>query len=226
MDLTPLFGSKCRVKILEKFVLEQAITRLSWGFFMRELSRDLDEQINSIRRELINLEELGILKSKTADNKKIYTINVKSPIYEGIIGIFRDNYDPISPLKEFLSNRRNIQVVSIHQSLSSIGKRENPPKVDILLIGEIDRDEFAKFLEKNFMGKSVKFAIITELELEKRLSYDDKLITTLLTDPDMEIIRDKINIAETVASKLQEIDTLRSSQAPKKKSYYNSRRAW
>lgn len=52
---------------------------------------------------------------KTADNKKIYTINVKSPIYEGIIGIFRDNYDPISPLKEFLSNRRNIQVVSIHQ---------------------------------------------------------------------------------------------------------------
>lgn len=49
---------------------------------MRELSRDLDEQINSIRRELINLEELGILKSKTADNKKIYTINSKSPIYE------------------------------------------------------------------------------------------------------------------------------------------------
>ena len=76
------------------------------------------------------------------------------------------------------------------------------------------------------MGKSVKFAIITELELEKRLSYDDKLITTLLTDPDMEIIRDKINIAETVASKLQEIDTLRSSQAPKKKPYYGSRRAW
>ena len=37
---------------------------------MRELSRDLDEQINSIRRELINLEELGILKSKTADNKE------------------------------------------------------------------------------------------------------------------------------------------------------------
>ena len=66
---------------------------------MRELSRDLDEQINSIRRELINLEELGILKSKTADNKKISTINIKSPIYEGIIGIFRDNYDPISPLK-------------------------------------------------------------------------------------------------------------------------------
>ena len=40
------------------------------------------------------------------------------------------------------------------------------------------------------------------------------------------VIRDKINIAETVASKLQEIDTLRSSQAPKKNPYYGSRRAW
>lgn len=219
MDLSPLFGSKCRVKILEKFVIEQALSRTSGGFFMRELSRDLDEQINSIRRELMNLEDMGILKSKNVDNKKIYSLCTKSPIYDALILLFERNYDPVTPLTDFLFNRRHIQVVTIHESLTKAGKRENPPKVDIIVIGEIDRDEFSRFLEKNFVGKSVKYAIMTELELEKRLSYNDKLITTLLTSPEMILVRDKIEIQKIIDAKMEEIEALKEqSQVTKKTS--------
>ena len=73
LDLTKLFGSKTRTKLLEKFFLEYE----SWnneGFHMRALSRDLDEQINSIKRELDSLEELNVLKSREDSKKKIFYV--------------------------------------------------------------------------------------------------------------------------------------------------------
>ena len=57
LDLTKLFGSKCRAKILEKFFLDYA-SQNDIKYHMRALSRELDEQINSIKRELDNLENL------------------------------------------------------------------------------------------------------------------------------------------------------------------------
>ena len=42
---------------------------------MRALSRELDEQINSVKRELDNLTDLGLLKHKTELKKKIFYIN-------------------------------------------------------------------------------------------------------------------------------------------------------
>ena len=63
IDLTKLFWSKTRTKLLEKFFLEYEAGNND-GFHMRALSRDLDEQINSIKRELDSLEDLHILKIK------------------------------------------------------------------------------------------------------------------------------------------------------------------
>ena len=46
------------MKLLEKLVIEEVISKNNTGFFIRELCRDIGEQINSVRRELINLEAL------------------------------------------------------------------------------------------------------------------------------------------------------------------------
>lgn len=54
-----LFGSKARVKILKIFLLNPGKK-----FYIRQLSRDLKLQVNSIRRELDNLEQFGLLVSK------------------------------------------------------------------------------------------------------------------------------------------------------------------
>lgn len=101
MDLTRLFGSKSRVKLLEKFVIEATLGTEEEGFFIRELCRDLDEQINAVRRELMNLEALGILKSHERNKKKFYNLNTNCPIHKEIIEIFLTNYDVMKPMKEF-----------------------------------------------------------------------------------------------------------------------------
>ena len=55
--LKKIFGSGARVKLFRQFLLNP-----KEEFFIRELTRILDEQINSLRRELANLEKIGMLK--------------------------------------------------------------------------------------------------------------------------------------------------------------------
>lgn len=60
--LGKLFGSTSRVKILKLFILHP-----SEKYYIRQIARDLSLQLNSVRRELENLENFGILTSKIAD---------------------------------------------------------------------------------------------------------------------------------------------------------------
>ncbi len=103
MNLAKLFGSKCRAKILERFCIEQATSEEPPAFFIRELSRELDEQLNSVRRELLNLEELGILRSEESDRKKVYRLAVDSPLYSPISDMCRAAYDPLARLREYIA---------------------------------------------------------------------------------------------------------------------------
>ena len=68
--LKKIFGSGARVKLLQQFLLNK-----DEEFYIRELTRILDEQINSLRRELENLEKIGLLKSSERNRKKYYRIN-------------------------------------------------------------------------------------------------------------------------------------------------------
>lgn len=101
MDLVKLFGSRSRVKLLEKFVIEDIVSRSTNGFFIRELCRDLDEQINAVRRELINLEAIGLLKSYDQNKKKYYMLDKNSILYPEISEMFLKSYDVLTPLKNF-----------------------------------------------------------------------------------------------------------------------------
>lgn len=56
--LSKLFGSQARVKILKIFLLNPENK-----YYIRQLARDLDLQVNSVRRELENLEKFGLLIS-------------------------------------------------------------------------------------------------------------------------------------------------------------------
>ena len=87
LDISKIFGSKCRAKILERFFLENSSWR--WKLFhMRWLSRDIDEQINSVKRELDSLSELWILKSKTELKKKYFYVNPNFELIDEFTNIF------------------------------------------------------------------------------------------------------------------------------------------
>src|SRR3954467_13031724 len=65
-----LFGSKTRVKLLQLFY-----SNPNRAFYVREITRKVDEQINSVRRELANLLSIGLITSESTNNRLYYEVN-------------------------------------------------------------------------------------------------------------------------------------------------------
>jgi len=195
LDLSKIFWSQTRTKLLEKFFLDFEGWKNEW-FHMRWLSRDLEEQINSIKRELDNLEELGILKSKTELKKKIFIINPSFPLILEFRDIFIKTYNPFEKIKTYFKTRNLLELVLVNESVKS--KLTEPGKsiLDIFMIWEIDKDEFNDFLESVFYGRKIKYAIITTPDFFNRLEYWDKLIKNILTEKWNIYLKDNLKIKE------------------------------
>ena len=80
--LERIFSSRTRVKLLDSFLLHP-----EREIHVREICRITGLNINGVRRELANLEEFGLLRSRNAGNARFYTVNIAFPIYQELVGI-------------------------------------------------------------------------------------------------------------------------------------------
>ena len=193
LDLSKIFGSNCRTKILEKFLLENQSGNNNW-YHMRLLSRDLDEQINSIKRELDNLTELWVLKYREELRKKIFFVNKNFPYVDEFTEIFLKNYNPIEKIKNYFKTQLDLEVVIVNSAIQTKLTQETKSILDIFLIWEIDRVEFAAFLSWVFFNRKVKYAVISVEDFYNRLEYWDKLISNILSEHWNLLLKDNLGI--------------------------------
>src|ERR1017187_922093 len=85
-----LLGSKTRLKLLQLF-----LSNPNRSFYVREITRKIDEQINSVRRELSNLLSIGIITSDTNNNKLYYEVNQKYEYFKPLQTIFGGGVKPL-----------------------------------------------------------------------------------------------------------------------------------
>ncbi|MCH2188250.1 hypothetical protein MK079_00270 [Candidatus Gracilibacteria bacterium] len=197
IDLSKIFGSKCRAKLLEKFLLEYEAGNKA-GFHMRLLARELDEQINSVKRELDNLSALGILKHKTELKKKIFFLNERSDILDELVNIFLKSYDPLDKVKTYFKDKTELELVLVNEMVQKKLIISGKNILDIFMIGEIDKDDFNDFLASVFYGRKVKYAIITVEDFYNRLEFGDKLIKNILTQKGNIYLRDTLKVKEKI----------------------------
>jgi predicted transcriptional regulator len=90
-----LFGSKTRVKLLRLF-----FSNPNRSFYVREITRKVDEQINSVRRELANLLSLGIITSDSSNNKLYYEVNQDYEYFKALQSMFSELESKEVPLEK------------------------------------------------------------------------------------------------------------------------------
>lgn len=175
-----LFGSKTRVKLLHLF-----LNNPGKAFYVREITRLIDEQINSVRRELSNMLGVGIITSDSADNKLYYEINQRYEYFVPFRAIFADTHMEV--------NVDAAVDVGWHDSVKELpGLRVallagvlvpgSASAVDVLLVGDIPvakRKALMKQIEK-VEARELNYATLTYEEFYYRLSVRDKFITEIL----------------------------------------------
>ncbi len=90
-----LFGSKTRVKLLKLF-----LNNPDTSYYVREITRLIDEQINSVRRELSNMLKIGVITSDSRDNKLYYQLDKAYPHYIPLQAIFAEDEVVLLPASE------------------------------------------------------------------------------------------------------------------------------
>jgi len=163
---------------------------------MRGLARELDEQINSVKRELDNLEELWVLRSRTELRKKIFTINTNFYLIDEFENIFLKTYNPLDEVKKYFKTQNLLEVVIVNKSIEKKLFEDGKAILDIFMIGEIEREWFSEFLQSIFFDRKVKFAIISTEDFFNRLSYWDKLIHNILREKWNIFIKDTLKVKE------------------------------
>jgi len=189
--LEKLFGSKTRVKILKLFLIHPLDK-----YYIRQLSRDLKLQLNSVRRELENLEGFGILTSDAKDinygetpaekkasamgqEKKYYRANPNFVLFDEIKALIVKAQ--ILYEKDFV---RKLQAIGKIKLLVLTGIFVNNPNslIDILLVGKINKIKLVKLIKELEieLGKEINFTVFNPQEFKYRRDITDIFLYGIL----------------------------------------------
>lgn len=164
-----LFGSKTRVKLLQLFY-----SNPNRSYFVREITRKIDEQINSVRRELSNLLSIGIITSDNTNNKLYYEVNQKYEYFEPLQQIFGGG------VKKTTKKTATAGTVDddngTEADLRAIGQvdlavytgqftRDNSAGVDFLIVGQVNPNALQKYVD-DLEAKENKILRYTVMSLD------------------------------------------------------------
>lgn len=208
-----LFGSKTRYKLLKLF-----LTNPNRSFYVREITRKVEEQINSVRRELSNLLSLGIICSDTTDNKLYYEVNQQHEHYAALaalfgatvsVGIEKNTKKKDEKLQQQAITEEFIEAPKVseeNQEIARVGNvelafltgqftRDSSAGVDLFVVGDVNHtalDKFVAELEKS-EGKEIRYSAFTHSEFNYRKQVNDRFISNVMLAK-KQILIDKIGI--------------------------------
>ena len=171
--LKALFSSQTRVKLLSTFLLHP-----EEEYFIRELTRLLSEQINSIRRELENLRRIGLVKARHKNRKKYYRISPDFLLYKDLQRLFSKVVQGESPLITSLKNIPGMQMLLLAGTFCG-----TESKVDILAVGSVRKEMLEGVLSQDPSMKHVKYSIFSTADFLYRVSLRDRFVMEILNDP-------------------------------------------
>lgn len=184
--LEHLFSSRTRVKLLKKFLLNHESK-----YYVRELTRDIGERINSVRRELDNLVQLGLLITFNQNQKKYYQVNTDFLLFSELTallvkarGLMEDkvieNLKNIQNIKYCVLTGRFVQNTEVQTDLFIVGNNLNQTKLKTAI----------RKLEKSF-DQEVNYTIMNMQEFRHRSEMTDRFLYNIINSPKI-IVIDKI----------------------------------
>ena len=192
--INALFGSKTRVKLLHLF-----LNNPDKSFYVREITRLIDEQINSVRRELSNMLDVGIISSDTKDNKLYYQISRKYEFYEPFRAIFAPA--PVRKASRKAATKSDAQEVEWQADVRSLKNLRiaiaagilvegSASAVDLFLVGNLAPVKLKEVIAaiESSEGREINYSVMSYDEFYYRLSVRDRFIMELFAGKHQTIV--------------------------------------
>jgi DNA-binding transcriptional ArsR family regulator len=183
--LEQIFGSRTRVKLLKIF-----LSNPEKDYFVRELTRKIKERINSVRRELDNLETIGLVLCHQSGQKKFYRVKTDFILFSELRALILKSQLTVE--RDFAKNIKQIGQIS-YLVLTGIFTDVPDAKTDILIVGKANRLKLKRLVNKfrQELDKNIRYTIMSKKEFEYRNDLTDKFLYYILENKKI-VITDKI----------------------------------
>lgn len=191
--LEQLFGSKTRVRMLALFLHHPEEV-----FYVRELTRRINTQINAVRREIQNLERMGLVIAgigKEEDTavkrpglkRKYYSANMSFPLIQEIRALFTKAYIMTEwKLPEQILKLGDIRYLAFMGMFA--GQKQHP--VDMFVVGYLEKDALRDLVQKveKELGTEIRYTHMPPTEYQYRREMGDRFVQSILDTPKTVIV--------------------------------------
>ena len=207
-----LFGSKTRVKLLQLFY-----SNPNRSFYVREITRKIDEQINSVRRELSNLLAIGIITSDNTNNKLYYEVNQKFEYFEPLQIIFGGGVKKtVKKVAGTTADADGDGIVDVESDLRAVGHidlavytgqftRDESTGVDFLVVGEVNPNALQKYVDELEAkeNKSIRYTVMSLNDFKYRQQIRDRFAVAIANSK-KQVLVDMHNLLTEIADEDEE----------------------
>jgi DNA-binding transcriptional ArsR family regulator len=188
-DLQDLMISRVRVEMLELFFLNPEEM-----YYVRQITRLINEEINAVRRELDRMLGTGLLKSEERGNRLYYQLNDRYLYYQELLQMVAKS---TGLGKQIRKKRRKLGKIEYVMFSGKFIRKQKPTRdeVDLLVIGDIVLPELQALIKKEEekLGREVNYAVFSNEEFEFRKTRRDPFVMDILYGSRVMIIGSEVD---------------------------------
>lgn len=174
--LEALFVSKVRIKVL-RFLLLNPNTKLH----LRGIVREIEEEINAVRRELSRLEEVGIVASEEVGSKKFFQVSKDSVFYFELLTMSHKAFGlggNIIKAKTLLGEVKFALLTEDYLKQNRTGSQ----KIDLVVIGTINVQKLTEIVEEaeQKLGHEIFYTVFSEREFFLKKKRRDPFVIDII----------------------------------------------
>jgi len=191
-NLEDLMISKVRVKILKLFFADTHEI-----YYVREITRLINEEINAVRRELDRMLGFGLVKSEQRGNRLYYCLNPRYLFFQELRQIIAKT---IGLGKDILQFRRKLGTLNfvMFSSKFTSGQLPHQGEVDVLVVGDVVLSELEQLIKKHqqTIGREINYAVFNQEEFMFRKTRRDPFIMEVLYSGRVMIVGNEAEFVE------------------------------
>lgn len=190
--LTDFMISRVREKMYKIFFDDP-----SEMFYVRQLTRQTNEEINAVRRELNRMERNKIIKSEKRGNRLYYFIREDYDYFEDLIGMVAKSTGLGQDLRDSKAQLGKVKFAMLSGKFVR-RKDRTEDEVDLLIVGEVNLQLLAPIVKKEEARRKteINYTVMTSEEFIFRKRRRDPFLLGILSQSRYMIIGDEEGLVD------------------------------
>jgi predicted nucleotidyltransferase len=183
--------SKVRVKIIKLFMLHTASS-----YHVRSIVREIDEEINAVRRILQELEEVKMLTSEKNGNRLYYTLNKDFIFFDELLSMINKEFGIGGKIIKHKAKIGNIKMAILSNSYIQ-DRKKSETDIDLLIVGsQIDNVYLDKIIKDSELKlkREINYTYLSPLEFESIKRSREDFLMDIINNKKLMLIGDELGL--------------------------------